>query len=105
MTCAEYCEMKSRTRPDTVDEMRHSDVFISIIVVIAITVRVSQERNKFQGCRGDGISVPIPTEPQNPTYPYPHPVFSLQEAYFNLLFVTLTVGYYMMYVLYDSVCD
>jgi len=24
-----------------------------------------------------------------------HPVFSLQEAYFNLLFVTLTVGYYM----------
>jgi len=33
------------------------------------------------------------------------PVFSLQEAYFNLLFVTLTVGYYMMYVLRGSVCD
>jgi len=48
---------------------------------------------------------PIPTEPQNPTYPYPHPVFSLQVAYFNLLFVTLTVGYYMMYVLCESVCD
>ena len=46
-----------------------------------------------------------PTEPQNPTYPYPHPVFSLQEAYFNLLFVTLAVGYYMMYVLCESVCD
>jgi len=42
---------------------------------------------------------PIPTEPHNPTYPYPHPVFSLQEAYFNLLFVTLTAGYYMMYIL------
>jgi len=42
---------------------------------------------------------------QNPTYPYPHPVFSLQDAYFNLLFVTLTVGYYMMYVLRESVCD
>ena len=39
------------------------------------------------------------------TYPYSHPVFSLQEAYFNLLFVTLTVGYYMMYVLCESVCD
>jgi len=49
--------------------------------------------------------IPLPTEPQNPTYPYPHPVFSLQEAYFNLLFVTLTVGYYMMYVLCESVCD
>ena len=76
----------------------------------------------FQGCRGYGISIPIPshthrkscwyphripipTEPQNPTYPYPHPVFSIQEAYFNLLFVTLTFGYYMMYVLCESVCD
>jgi len=49
--------------------------------------------------------MPIPTVPQNPTYPYPHPVFSLQEVYFNLLFVTLTVGYYMMYVLRQSVCD
>ena len=49
--------------------------------------------------------IPIATEPQNPTYPYPRPVFSLQEAYFNLLFVTLTVGYYMMYVLCESVCD
>ena len=49
--------------------------------------------------------IPIPTEPQNPTCPYPHPVFSLQEAYFNLLFITLTVGYYMMYVLCESVCD
>ena len=49
--------------------------------------------------------IPIPTEPQNPTYPYPHPVFSLQEAYFYLLFVTLTVGYYMMCVLCESVCD
>ena len=47
--------------------------------------------------------IPIPTEPQNPTYQYP--VFSPQEAYFNLLFVTLTVGYYMMYVLCESVCD
>jgi len=120
MTCAEYCEIKSLTRPDTVDEMRHSDVFISIIVVIAVTVRVSEERNKFQRCRGTEFlsaypshthrkscgyphRIPIPTEPQNPAYPYPHPVFSLQEAYFNLLFVTLTVGYYMMYVLYESV--
>ena len=41
--------------------------------------------------------IPIPTEPQNPTYPYQHLVFSLQEAYFNLLFVTLTVGYYTMH--------
>ena len=51
--------------------------------------------------------IPIPTEPepQTPTYPYPRPVFSLQENYFNLLFVTLTVGYYMMYVLCESVCD
>jgi len=49
--------------------------------------------------------ISIPTEPQNPTYPYPQPVFSLQEAYFNLLFVTLTVGYYMMYVLCESACD
>ena len=48
---------------------------------------------------------PYPQNPQNATYPYPHPVFSLQEAYFNLLFVTLTVGYYMMYVLCESVCD
>jgi len=31
--------------------------------------------------------------------------FSLQDAYFNLLLVTLTVGYYMMYVLCESVCD
>jgi len=46
--------------------------------------------------------IQLPTEPQNPTYPYPHPVFSLQDAYFNLLFVTLTVGYYMMYVLCES---
>jgi len=38
--------------------------------------------------------IPIPTEPQKPTYPYPHPVFSLQEAYFSLLCVILTVGYY-----------
>ena len=45
------------------------------------------------------------TEPQNPTYPHPQPVFSLQEAYFNLLFVTLTVGSYMMYVLCESACD
>jgi len=37
--------------------------------------------------------IPIPREPQNPTYPYPHPVFSLQEAYFNLLFVTLTASW------------
>ena len=76
----------------------------------------------YQGCCGDEISITypshthrkscgypyrilIPTEPQNPTYPYPHPVFSLQEAYFNLLFVTLTVGYYMMYVLCESFCD
>ena len=43
-----------------------------------------------------GISTGSPY-PQNPKIvPYPHPVFSLQEAYFNLLFVTLTVGYYMM---------
>ena len=76
----------------------------------------------YQGCRGDEISITylshthrkscgypyritIPTERQNPTYPYPHPVFSLQEAYFNLLFVTLTVGHYMMYVLCESFCD
>ena len=56
-------------------------------------------------CCGYPHRIPIPTEPQNPTYPYPHPVFSLQEAYFNLLFVTLTVGYYMVYVLCESVCD
>jgi len=55
--------------------------------------------------RGYPHRIPIPTEPQNPTYPYTHPVFSLQEAYFNLLFVTLTVGYYMMYVHCESVCD
>jgi len=66
--------------------------------------------SKNQGCRGDGISIPIPIPypqkillPQNPTYPYPHPVFSLQEAYFNLQFVTLTVV--MMCVLCESVCD
>ena len=55
--------------------------------------------------RGYPHRIPILTEPQNPTCPYTHPVVSLQEAYFNLLFVTLTVGYYMMYVLCESVCD
>jgi len=49
------------------------------------------------------VGIPTGSRYQNPTYPYPHPVFSLQEAYFNLLFVTLTVGYYMMYVLRESV--
>jgi len=55
--------------------------------------------------------VGIPTGspyPQNPKILHTHtqsPVFSLQEAYFNLLFVTLTVGYYMKYVLCESVCD
>ena len=76
-----------------------------------------------QGCRGDRISMPIPiphpqkkilwvspqdpipTEPRNPTYTYPNPVFSLQETCFNLLFVTLTVEYCMMYILRESVCD
>ena len=65
---------------------------------------LSPSRTHRKSC-GSPHRIPISTEPQNPTYPYPHPLFSLQDAYFNLLFVTLTVGYYMMYVLRESVCD
>ena len=63
----------------------------------------------WRGCRVDGISIPILTpyaqkslcvslhDPHTHRTPKSYipinPLFLLQAAYFNLLFVTLTVGY------------
>jgi len=82
----------------------------------------SNRLSTVMDCRGTEFlshTHPIPTEnpvgiptgsqyPQNPKILHTHTrtlFFSLQDTYFNLLFVTLTVGYYMMYVLRESVCD